>query len=61
MTKEQQDDVMNEWSLYGPQQQKAIFEEFKASGGDPSSKEDFYNFLREKLEMGGYWKKARLL
>lgn len=61
MTKEHHDDLVREWSLYGPQQQKAIFEEFKTRGGNPASKEDFHIFLREKLEIDGYWKKAGLL
>ncbi len=59
MTKEPLDDLILEWNLYSPGQQKAIVEEYKASGGDPSSKEDFLNFLRKKLETDGYWwKKA---
>ncbi len=60
MTKVQQEDLMIEWSLYGPGQQKAIFEEFKAGGGDVSSEEAYHNFLKDKLEIEGYWKSIGL-
>lgn len=61
MTKAQLDDRMIKWSLYGPQQQKEIFEEYKTQGGDPASKEDFHEFLRERLNIDGYWKKVGIL
>lgn len=61
MTKEQDDDLMIEWCLYGPQQQKEIFEEYRAGGGNPSSKEDFRKFLRDRLNIEGYWKSIGIL
>lgn len=53
MTKVPQEDLLIEWRLYGPEQQKAIFLEYKAKGGNPCSEEDFHNFLRKRLEI--FW------
>lgn len=61
MTKEQQEDLMIEWSLSGPTQQKTIYAEFKASGGNPASKKDFHEFLKDRLEIQGYWKSVDLM
>ncbi len=60
MSKAQKEDLMIEWGICGPEKQKALFEEFKASGGDTFSIEDFHNFLKDRLELEGYWKKIFL-
>lgn len=61
MAKAQHENLMIEWSLYSPEQQKAIFQEFKANGGDVYSEEGFQNFLIERLEIEGYWRKIGLI
>lgn len=53
MTQAQLVELLNKWRLYSPDQQIALFEEYKANGGDVSSKDDFHNFLIDKLESEG--------
>lgn len=60
MSKSQQEDLIIEWCICGPEKQKALFEEFKASGGNTSSIEDFHNFLKDRLGLDSYWEKIFL-
>lgn len=61
MTKEQQKDLYIEWGLYEPREQLSMIDEYitHTSKGD-CSKSRFLDFLKEKLEIEGYWKKVGL-
>ena len=61
MTKEQQDDLMVEWSLYGPTKQKAITAEFLVTCDGAYSQEDWLDFLKEKLNIESYRKTVGLI
>lgn len=57
MTQAQKDDLLIEWNLYSKGQQAPILKEFKLICNDRCSQEDFLNYLRNKLQIDGYWKK----
>lgn len=50
MTKEQRENLLIEWDLCGPAQQKEIINEFLVTCNGSYSQEDWLNFLRDKLE-----------
>lgn len=58
LTKEQREDLLIEWNLYSESQQKPILEEFQKLHKGDYTHNDFLQFLREKLEIDGYWKKT---
>ena len=60
MTPSQEDVLLVEWRLYGPSQQRAMIEEFLTMFPNQHSESDFFAFLREKLEIDGYWDKVGL-
>lgn len=61
MTPNQKQDLLVEWSLYTPQQQDVILAEFRCKFPSPHSKNDLLEFLKEKLEIEGYWEKVGLV
>ena len=60
MTKAQQKDLLIEWALYGPQEQKIMIDEYISISAENCSRGRFFNFLKEKLQIDGYWKKVGL-
>jgi hypothetical protein len=60
MTKEQQEDLLTEWSLYEPTEQRLMINEYRYSSEGNCNKDRFLDFLKEKLEIEGYWKKVGL-
>ena len=61
MTPNQEKDLLIEWSLYSPQQQDVILSEFREKFPDSSSQAELLEFLKEKLEIEGYWQKIGLV
>ncbi|TKB23508.1 hypothetical protein FCL47_22405 [Desulfopila sp. IMCC35006] len=55
MTKEQEKDLFIEWSLYEPKEQKKIIKEYLNISPGTCSWGNFLNFLKEKLQIEGYW------
>ena len=60
MTENQQQDLFVEWNLYEPKQQEAIIAEFHRLFQGSYTKTDLFEFLKNKLEIEGYWKKVGL-
>ncbi len=60
MTKAQEKDLFIEWELYEPQEQKMMIDEYISISAGNCSWDQFLNFLKEKLQIGGYWKKVGL-
>lgn len=58
LTKAQREDLLIEWNIYSASQQQPILEEFHRQYKEDYTQNDFLEFLREKLEIDGYWKKA---
>lgn len=61
MTQNQQQDLLIEWDLYQPQQQEAMISEFRRRFRGNYSKANFLEFLKQKLEIEGYWEKIGLV
>ncbi len=57
MTTAQKTDLLIEWDLYSDSQRAPILKEFHKQFGDNPSQTDFLNFLRNKLQIDGYWEK----
>ncbi len=60
MTKTQQEDLFIEWDLYEAHNQNVILDEYRNLNAGDYSKKGFLDFLKEKLEIEGYWKKVGL-
>ena len=60
MTRAQEKDLFIEWGLYEPQEQKKMIEEYLSISNKNCSRERFLNFLKDKLQIEGYWKKVGL-
>ncbi len=60
MTEEQQDDLIIELSLYAPSQIREMVGEYQRIRKPNDYNFPFYEFLKEKLEIEGYWKKVGL-
>ncbi len=58
LTRAQKDDLLIEWNIYSASQQETILDEFHKHYKEDYTQNDFLEFLREKLEIDGYWKKA---
>lgn len=58
MTKAQKNDLLIEWNLYSAHQQEPILAEFHKKHKGDYNQDDFLHYLRKKLEIDGYWKKA---
>jgi hypothetical protein len=61
VTPNQEQDLLIEWSLYSPQQQEVILTEFRHKFPGEHSQADLLEFLKEKLEIVGYWEKMGLV
>lgn len=61
MTSAQKEDLLIEWDLYSVSQQAAILKEFHSLFGENPSQKEFLNFLRNKLQIDGYWKKIGII
>ena len=61
MTQNQQQDLLIEWDLYQPQQQETMISEFRGRFEGNYTKANFLEFLKQKLEIEGYWKKIGLV
>lgn len=61
MTKAQQADLFIEWDLYETHSQESMVDEFIQLQKGNYSKTSFLSFLKEKLEIEGYWKRVGLL
>lgn len=60
MTDVQRDDLIEELSIYSPSQVRSLAVEYL----QVSSKDQYltiYEFLREKLQIDGYWEKVGLM
>lgn len=57
LTKAQKDDLLIEWNLYSKSQKAPILKEFHTKFKNNYSQKDFLEFLRQKLEIDGYWLK----
>lgn len=60
MTEAQQKDLYTEWALYGPIEQRLMIDEYLRISEGHCSKERFLDFLKEKIEIAGYWEKIGL-
>lgn len=60
VTPNQEQDLLIEWSLYSPQQKEVILVEFRRKFPGEHSQSDLLEFLKEKLEIEGYWEKVGL-
>lgn len=58
LTKAQREDLLIEWNIYSSSQQEPILAEFHKHYKEDYTQNDFLQFLREKLEIDGYWKKT---
>jgi len=61
MTPNQIEDLLVEWSIYSPQQQKAIRLQYESIYGLKTERDHWLNFLKERLNIENYWKKAGLI
>jgi hypothetical protein len=60
MTEAQQEDLFIEWSLYEDITKKAMITEYQEIRKRLHCEESFLDFLKDKLEIEGYWKKVGL-
>jgi hypothetical protein len=60
MTEAQRDDLITELSLYNPSQIRKMVAEYQQLPKSSDSQFPFYEFLKDKLEIEGYWKKVGL-
>jgi len=60
MNKEQRDDLIIELSLYSPLQVREIVDDYQRCRKQKDRDFPFYDYLKEKLEIEGYWKKVGL-
>ena len=58
LTRAQKEDLLIEWNIYSASQQEPILAEFHKQYKEDYTQNDFLQFLREKLEIDGYWKKS---
>ncbi len=58
LTKAQKEDLLIEWNIYSPGQQKPILAEFHQQHQEDFTQDDFLQFLRKKLKIDGYWQKV---
>lgn len=60
MTEAQQEDLFIEWGLYEDINRKAMVNEYQKLRRGRSCEKSFLDFLKDKLEIEGYWKKVGL-
>ena len=58
LTDAQKEDLLIEWNIYSASQQESILAEFHKHHKEDYIQNDFFQFLRKKLEIDGYWKKV---
>lgn len=58
LSKQQREDLLIEWNLYSSSQRKPILDEFRKLHNGDYTQDDFLQFLRDKLEIDGYWEKS---
>ena len=56
MNAAQRQDLLIEWSLYEDHARKAMVKEYKQLRRSREYEGSFFDFLKEKLEIEGYWK-----
>ena len=61
MNAAQQEDLFIEWSLYEDQDRKAMVDEYQQLRKAREHEDSFLDFLKEKLEIEGYWKQVGLV
>jgi hypothetical protein len=61
MTQNQLQDLFIEWDLYQTQQQETILAEFRRQFRGNYTQNNLFEFLKEKLEIEGYWEKTGLV
>lgn len=61
MNAAQREDLLIEWSLYEYLARKAMVKEYKQLRKSGNYGESFFDYLKEKLEIEGYWKGVGLL
>lgn len=60
MNKAQQEDLFIEWSLYENLTRKAMVNEYQEQRKLRNREDSFLEFLKEKLEIKGYWEMVGL-
>ena len=60
MNEAQQEDLFIEWSLYEDLTRKAMVNEYQHLRKSQNGEDSFIDFLKEKLEIEGYWKMVGL-
>lgn len=60
MNKLQHEDLLVEWSLYEQKEQSLMIDEYLRLNKFEYNEESFLEFLKEKLEIEGYWEKIGL-
>jgi hypothetical protein len=61
MNSEQMKDLFVEWSLYEPHAQRSMLSEYSYTVSEKECcRERFLEFLKDKLQIEGYWKKSGL-
>jgi hypothetical protein len=61
MTTAQQEDLFIEWGLYEDLARKKMVNEYQQLRREQNCDDSFLDFLKEKLEIQGYWKKVGLV
>ncbi len=56
----QREDLLIEWSLYEGRARKAMVKEYKKLRRSGICEDSFFDYLKRKLEIEGYWKKVGL-
>ncbi len=60
MNAAQQEDLFIEWGLYDDLARKEMVNEYQELRREQNFDDSFLDFLKEKLEIEGYWKKVGL-
>ena len=60
MTEKQRDDLITELTSYSPKQIREFLAEYLQIPKRQNCNFSFYEFLKEKLEIEGHWKKVGL-
>jgi hypothetical protein len=60
MTKAQQEDLFIEWELYEPRRQQAIIDEYRLLNKGNYCRNSFFEYLKDRLGLEGYWKQVGL-
>ncbi|TKB23113.1 hypothetical protein FCL47_23875 [Desulfopila sp. IMCC35006] len=60
MNAAQKEDLLIEWSLYENHARQAMVKEYQQLRKSGNLDESFLDFLKQKLEIEGYWKKVGL-